>query len=1301
MVRVASRLLLPLVWLLELLVVVALALLLAAWFWSGSATSLDTLLREAPAYLPAGQTLEAQEVQGSIRKGGQIGLLRWSANGLTVSARDVQLAWQPLDLLRRRLNVSALKVAELVVDDRRPASPSAPEPPPEILLPLDIDLALAVDTIRLTGATAFEAHGLAARYQYEGQAHQLKITQLAVAQGQYQGTLHLQARLPMALDLQLTGQVQAPVGDGKTIALDASASANGPLAGMAPRLELQVLVQPGAGNSGAPAGGNRAMRADLSAQVNPWATQPVIRAQASFNQLDLAALWPTAPRTLLTGNTWVRPAGPNWLAELNLINRDEGPWDKGRLPLASVKGLVEYGGGRLRIESLNAEGAGGRVRLQARLADTRQLSATSGWQGQLQVKGVELSKVYSTLDPVRLDGSVNAVTAKDGVDFDAALQPAAEQPRASPLRGLQLQSAAAKGRWADGWLRVAKLDIRTRDARLDGRFELQPSTRDARGQLALNAPGLQASVSGDMAARDGKGVLALKLDDAGATRRWLARLPMAPAQLDTLDIRGGADIDLRWRSGWQALTTGGSGGAGVARIDATIRIVQLSLGSQGQAADQWIKLSAVDASLSGTIDALTLKAGGTVASGSAQAQLQAAATGGRTTRGDWQARVTALQVKARDSQLPGPWTLSLNQPVAISWTAPAPGTSGSPVLQVAASQAALVGPAPGTAQLVWQPITWQRGGRTELASKGALRGLPLGWLTLLGDTTLASAGLTGDLVFDGQWDVTLAETLSVRASLARRSGDLRVQTDSGSSNAQASIIDAGIRVLQLDLQGDGEALGARFRWDSARAGNAQMDISTRLTRTRDGWQWLPDSPIKGSLRAQMPQVGVWSLLAPPGWRVRGTVDAGLDLSGTRSAPQWNGHLDAREMALRSVVDGVEFGNGQLRATLQGQRLRIDSFSLQGAGGTSGGALTATGAATWQSPGNASASPFAGIELQIDAVAKALRVSARADRRLAVSGTLQASVRQSKLQVRGALTVDQALFILPDENAPSLGADVVVLRRESGGNAKSGSANKGAASPVLAADRSSDSTAANDRLVGDLRVKLDLGSDFRVRGRGIDTRVAGELELRSALQPGEAPVVTGQLRTVGGQFKAYGQQLEIERGLMRFTGAYDNPSLDILAIRPKLSQRVGVQVTGNALLPRIRLFAEPDLPDAEKLAWLVLGRSAANGGAEAAVLQQAAMALLGGQDSSGGIASRLGLDELSVSGASDSGSGGATGATLTLGKRISQNFYVTYERSLAGTLGTFSIFYDLSERFSLRARTGEKSAIDLIFKIRYE
>ena len=240
-------------------------------------------------------------------------------------------------------------------------------------------------------------------------------------------------------------------------------------------------------------------------------------------------------------------------------------------------------------------------------------------------------------------------------------------------------------------------------------------------------------------------------------------------------------------------------------------------------------------------------------------------------------------------------------------------------------------------------------------------------------------------------------------------------------------------------------------------------------------------------------------------------------------------------------------------------------------------------------------------------------------------------------------------------------------------------------------------------VPDVMVTLDLGPDFRVEGRGLATRLSGVLNLRSVANTGATPRLTGEVQTRRGTYKAYGQLLDIDEGMLRFTGAYDNPALDILAIRPNLAVRVGVQITGTALAPRVRLYADPELPEAEKLAWLVLGRSGANGGAESAMLQQAALALLGGNGKglSGGLASALGLDLLSFAGSAANSDGSTTSATVTLGKRISRDFYVAYERSLAGTLGTFSIFYDLSRRFTLRARTGEQSAIDLIFTVPYD
>jgi translocation and assembly module TamB len=315
----------------------------------------------------------------------------------------------------------------------------------------------------------------------------------------------------------------------------------------------------------------------------------------------------------------------------------------------------------------------------------------------------------------------------------------------------------------------------------------------------------------------------------------------------------------------------------------------------------------------------------------------------------------------------------------------------------------------------------------------------------------------------------------------------------------------------------------------------------------------------------------------------------------------------------------------------------------------------------------------------------LRASIRTDRQLTVSGQLQAGLNDKLMEITGALRVDQARILLPDEGRPELGSDVLV--RNVGGAAI------GKQAPAKAAP---GAEAAKDPRKVKIAVDIDLGNDFRIEGKGMDTRVRGTLALSG--DSFASPRLVGTVRTVGGQYRAYGQRLDIEQGVLRFTGAIDNPTLDILAIRPNMTQRVGVQITGTALLPAVRLYAQPDLPDAEKLSWLVVGRASASGGAEAALLQQAAIALLGSKSgNTGGIAGRLGLDELSFS----SGDGGASGGAITLGKRFSRNFYAAYERSLSGALGTLSVFYELSQRFTIRAQTGDQTAVDLIYTFSYD
>ena len=102
------------------------------------------------------------------------------------------------------------------------------------------------------------------------------------------------------------------------------------------------------------------------------------------------------------------------------------------------------------------------------------------------------------------------------------------------------------------------------------------------------------------------------------------------------------------------------------------------------------------------------------------------------------------------------------------------------------------------------------------------------------------------------------------------------------------------------------------------------------------------------------------------------------------------------------------------------------------------------------------------------------------------------------------------------------------------------------------------------------------------------------------------------------------------------------------------------------------------------------------GAETAVLQRAASALLAGRGGTGkGLAGSLGLDDLSVRPDSTSG------AVVRVGKRFADNFYAAYERSLSGAMGTLFVFYDISRRLTLRLETGERTGLDLIFTFAFD
>lgn len=1278
----------------------------ALWVWTGTANSLATVLKIAGWSLPSSHQLRSTDIRGSLRQGGEIGQLQWQNADMQVTAQNAQIELDWSQLWLKAWPLRSIQLKALHVHDQRPAQD--PTPWTSLRLPLPVQLQWQVDQFTWQGSSHVALSNVQAHYAFDGSAHQLDVHSLNLAQGSYRLQARLQGDAPMALQLDLQGQVQTPDSDGKAgLPLVLQSSLAGHLSGSKAELKLKAQLTP-ATDQGRGQRPQDKVHLDLQAHLAPWAAQPLLQAQAQWQALNLAPFWPDAPQTLLQGQAHITPDGPAWRMSAELSNATPGPWDTQRLPVAELSLRARYNEGLWQVQQAQAQMAGGQVQAHAQ-------QSTQGWTGQVDLQDLIPAQLHSALPAPAVTGRLEATTQNPDqgqaatpsastvqsirllADLSAKVLPDHTQPStpsASPLADLAWEKLHLSGQWSDQTWDIDALRLHAAQALLEGQFKLQPALRSVQGHASLTLPGLQAHAQGSLAPLSGLGTWRVEVQDASKSLSWLQALAHGGPSLQGLSglrATGKGLLEAQWQGGYEQADT---------PLSLTVqwpRLEWLAPSAQTQPSAQaaWV-LAQGRLHVQGTPQALKAQLQAEVGQGAYGGDLNTSLSARRSGvhNANWQGQIDSLQLSTLAPKAPAPadaaaWRLQLQQ--ALAWqahiSAPVPTFSWGP------SEWQITGPSPGTGHVqmdagAWTAASASRPGKTQGAAQW--QGVPLNWAR-----EWLGTDIQNDVLFKGQLQWQLDQDLRLNLSAERSHGDFYLNMGQASGQPTA----AGLRQARVLLRILNHDMQAELDWQSQNLGQVQAQLQSQLSLSAQGqWQWHDQAPLRGTVQARLPQVGAWSVLAPPGWRVQGTLDARLALTGTRGLPQWEGQLTADKLAVRSAVQGIEFSQGQMQARLQGQSLILDRLSLSGAG-AQGGQLQAQGRIDFNPmgppiPNHATASirPLSAAVMALNIQAKGLRVSNRADRRLTLSGDVKAHMAQGQLQLRGGLKADQALFILPDDSTPQLGEDVVVLAP--------GVGNFNLTDPRTATN--GQSAELSWLGVPDVQVQLDLGSDFRLEGKGLTTQLVGQLVLISNAKTEGFPQLSGQVRTQGGRYKAYGQQLNIETGVLRFDGPYDNPSLDIIALRPNLPHKVGVQITGTALLPRIRLYAEPDLPDADKLAWLVLGRPAAGGGTESAVLQQAAMVLLSGDGPSfsSELANRLGLDEISLATGSRSDAN-ATGAAVTLGKRLSKDFYLAYETSLSGAFGSLYIFYDLSRRLTLRAQAGDQSALDLIFTIRHD
>jgi translocation and assembly module TamB len=517
-------------------------------------------------------------------------------------------------------------------------------------------------------------------------------------------------------------------------------------------------------------------------------------------------------------------------------------------------------------------------------------------------------------------------------------------------------------------------------------------------------------------------------------------------------------------------------------------------------------------------------------------------------------------------------------------------------------------------------------------------------------------------------DLTLGATWALKLQTAagltpKVDGMLHVYREQGDVAIRADgPLALGLTLLDARVEVQANALRLQLAIDGARAGNARLDATAQLV---DG-RIANASALRATASANMPSL---SWLAPlagqPGLDLDGALTLALRAGGSVGAPVLDGDIKGDKLALNWAEHGVKLKNGELRATLNGDQLLLQRLSFDGVEGRAelGGTLRFADAQT---------------SMQLKLALDKLQVMGRPDRMLVVSGNSTLVRDQKRFQLNGKFKADRAAIELASQDTPTMSDDVIII----------GKAGPKAPAPGLPLN---------------IDVELDLGDRFRLQGMGLDAILAGNVRVRALER--RPPTVLGSIRTVRGTYAAYGQKLNLERGMLNFTGAYDNPGLNILAVRKRpegtalteTNVEAGVEVRGTALAPTAKLMSTPNVPDSEKLTWLVLGHGP-DGGGQAGLLSSAAGALLGG---SGGslqqrMADTLGLDEVGLTQQASGTAAGLETTVVTVGKRLSRRAFLSFEQGVGTASSLVKLRYKLNERISLQFQTGANSAFDVLY-----
>ena len=546
----------------------------------------------------------------------------------------------------------------------------------------------------------------------------------------------------------------------------------------------------------------------------------------------------------------------------------------------------------------------------------------------------------------------------------------------------------------------------------------------------------------------------------------------------------------------------------------------------------------------------------------------------------------------------------------------------------------------------------------------ALDGLDLAWLAPL---LPVGTGVEGQLnaTVAARWGDGVPE-VDLEAGVT--DGVVRL-TDPEAGDEDGDDVVLPIRTLELTGGLDGDGVRGELTLASETLGQADLAITAP---SGEGVAGL--GPLDGTVNVQSLRLGLFQPFFPALRRLEGTLSANGRLEGAITDPAFNGTVALADGRVEPAAVGVDLRDIALEVAVAGRRA-----DLSGSFRSGDGTAEINGSADWSDP----ASPAANVSLK----GSRLHVVYEPLADLRVNPDLTAELADGVLRLGGRITVPRGAITLAalPPSAVRVSSDVVIVD-------DTDDIRDGRPQP-LPDETPPGLTVATD-------VRLVLGDKVTITGYGIEGRLTGDLRVRQS--GNDPPQGNGEIRILDGEYRAYGQRLQIREGQLLFAGPLQRPQLYVEAVRriERDDVTAGLRLEGNPDEPRVSLFSEPAMPEEEVLSYIVLGRGPGGGGGsqgEDTMMARAAVGLgvAGGGRYATAIAEELGVEDFSIDTAGD-----GEDTRVEVGGFINPNLYVGYGVGVFTPETTLTLRYRLAQNLFLEAATGLESAVDLLYRFEF-